>query len=93
MLDLSEDHVWTYEDYCRLPDDGKSYEVIDGKLLVSPAPRSFHQVVSRRIQFVLYQALELTGKGFVFNAPIHLLMQGCSPVQPDLVYLERAQRG
>lgn len=29
---------YTYADYCRLPDDGKQYEVIDGVLYMAPAP-------------------------------------------------------
>jgi hypothetical protein len=29
---------WTYEDYLRLPDDGRRYEVLRGILYVSPAP-------------------------------------------------------
>lgn len=34
---------WTYEDYCRLPEDGWIYEVIEGKLLMSQALRTLHQ--------------------------------------------------
>jgi hypothetical protein len=33
-----ETHRWTRADLQRLPDDGNKYEVIDGELLVSPAP-------------------------------------------------------
>jgi len=28
---MREEKVWTYEDYCQLPDDGNRYEVIDGR--------------------------------------------------------------
>ena len=31
---------YTYADYCRLPDDGKQYEVIDGVLYMAPATQS-----------------------------------------------------
>lgn len=34
---------WTYEDYLRLPDDGKRYEIIDGALYMSSAPSYDHQ--------------------------------------------------
>lgn len=40
---------FTYEDYAQLPDDGKRYEVIDGRIYVSPAPSRRHQTVSKRI--------------------------------------------
>lgn len=81
---------WTYEDVCSLPEDGNRYEVIDGRLYVSPSPRSLHQILSRRIQFLLYQ-LEINQQGYVFNAPMDLLMPGCTPVQPDLIFLEAGQ--
>jgi hypothetical protein len=33
----------TYEDYARLPDDGRRYEIHDGELSVTPAPGRTHQ--------------------------------------------------
>jgi len=91
-LSLDSNHYWTYEDYLRLPEDGKRYEIIDGVLYVSAAPLTKHQLISRRLQFFFYQ-FELEGAGFVYNAPVDLLMPGCTPVQPDLVVLDRQQRG
>jgi Uma2 family endonuclease len=85
-----EKQDWTYEDYCQLPDDGNRYEVIEGRLYVSPSPRTIHQTLSKRIQFLLYQ-LELAQNGFVFSAPMDVLMPGCSPVQPDLIFLDAGQ--
>lgn len=81
-----------YEDYAVLPDDGRRYEVLDGALAVSPAPRPWHQTVSRRLQFALYSGLELAGQGQVFNAPIDVILSPHDIVQPDLVYLTEAQR-
>jgi hypothetical protein len=34
---------WTVDDVHALPDDGNRYEVIDGELFVTPAPRLRHQ--------------------------------------------------
>ncbi len=36
---------WTYEDYCRIPDDGRRYEIIEGDLYMSPVPLIKHQRV------------------------------------------------
>jgi Uma2 family endonuclease len=88
---LDEDKFWTYEDYLELPDDGNRYEIIQGKLHMSPPPSTFHQTVSRRIQFVLYQ-LEQKGAGFIFNAPVGLKFDDVSHVEPDLVYLTAQQK-
>lgn len=89
-LHLDSEREWTYEDYRALPEDGNRYEVIDGRLFASPAPSPYHQTLSRRIQFLFYP-LEQAGQGQIFNAPIDLLMQGATPVQPDLVFLTSEQ--
>jgi len=40
---------WTVQDVHALPDDGNRYEVIDGELLVTPAPRTDR--VAKRVLF------------------------------------------
>lgn len=32
-----------YEDYARIPADGKRHEILDGELYVTPAPTPLHQ--------------------------------------------------
>lgn len=91
MQSVRSDKVWTYADYCKLPDDGKRYEVIDGVLYVSPSPRTIHQALSKNLQFLLYE-LERAGHGWVFNAPMDVLMTGATPVQPDLIFVTPEQR-
>lgn len=88
---LPDEKVWTYEEYRRLPDDGNRYEIIDGRLYVTPSPSMPHQTVSRRLQFLFY-ALEQGGKGYIIDAPADLLMPGADPVQPDLMYLTVDQK-
>lgn len=46
---LEHSGPWTVDDLERLPDDGNRYELIDGSLLVSPAPAPRHQLVARRV--------------------------------------------
>jgi Uma2 family endonuclease len=91
-LQVDRHKFWTYEDSLSLPSDGQRYEILDGVLYVSPSPSSLHQILSRRLQFFFYQ-FEQEGLGYIFNAPKDLLMPGCTPVQPDLIYLSRDQRG
>jgi Uma2 family endonuclease len=79
---------WTYEDYARLPDDGRRYEVIDGRLHVSPAPRTKHQLVSFELAFALYTYIKANNLGRVLEAPIDLILPGLtSPVQPDILFI------
>jgi Uma2 family endonuclease len=48
---------WTVDDYYALPDDdGMRHELVDGTLLVSPTPRSVHQVATARLRTALAAA-------------------------------------
>lgn len=91
MLNVQDEKFWTYADYCKLPEDGKRYEVIDGVLYMSPSPRSIHQALSKYLQFLLY-GLEQAGHGWVFSAPFDVIMPGATPVQPDLLFVGVQQR-
>lgn len=75
----------TYEDYASAPADGMTYQVVDGALLVTPAPNPFHQRASKRLQRQLEAYFEDNGRGEVFNAPIDLILSRHDIIQPDLV--------
>jgi Uma2 family endonuclease len=79
---------WTYADYCRLPDDGRRYEVIRGFLYVSPAPSVTHQRAVRQLFRRLDGFVLAGGLGEVLMAPVDILLPKgiASPVQPDLVF-------
>lgn len=90
-MSLEQERLWTYEYYCELPEDGNRYEVIDGKLYVTPVPSTVHQLLSMRLVHPLY-GLQLAGRGYVLSAPVDLIMEGATPVQPDVVFLGADQR-
>ncbi len=52
---VAVEHVgpWTVEELFTLPEDGQRHELIDGSLLVSPAPGYPHQRASKRLTIVL----------------------------------------
>lgn len=74
-----------YSHYVCFPDDGRRHEIIGGNHYVNPAPSTYHQTVSRRIQFQLYSKIELTKKGVVYYAPVDVQLGDHDIVQPDLV--------
>lgn len=82
----------TYREYVCYPDDGNRHEIIDGDHYMNPAPSTYHQDVSRHIQFQLYVQIELTGRGKVLNAPVDLEMTRHDIVQPDLVVVMNDRR-
>ena len=75
----------TYDDYCRFPDDGLRYEILDGEIFMTPAPSPRHQYASKRLQRVLEQYFEGARGGLVFNAPLDVILSNEDVVQPDLV--------
>jgi Uma2 family endonuclease len=85
---------WTYEDYCRIPDDGQRYEVIRGVLYVSPAPRTRHQRVIAYLLTALNNFVTARQLGEVLTSPIDVLLPGlASVVQPDILFVSRDRAG
>ena len=81
-----------YREYVCFPEDGRRHEVIDGEHIVNLAPNTYHQTLSRRIQFQLYSQIELQGKGVVFDAPTDLQLSDKDIVQPDLIIVLHHKR-
>ena len=82
---------YTYEDYMRTPDDIR-YELLDGELILSPAPRTAHQRTSRKILNPLDDFVIENELGEVFHAPYDVALDDFNVVQPDILFVsnERA---
>ena len=85
--------TFTFQDWLQTPEDGLRHEVLDGEHVVTPFPNLNHQRVSRRIHFQLYEQIELTGRGEVFDAPTGVRLSEEDLVAPDLfvVLAERSE--
>ena len=83
---------FTYEDYRTTPED-KRYELLDGDLLMTPAPNLKHQRVQRRLGSRLERFIEERALGELFFAPCDVVLSDHDVVQPDLLFVsrERAQ--
>ncbi len=81
----------TYEDYCNTPDDER-YELLDGDLVMTPAPREVHQRVLMNFSYLLFQAVTQAKSGRVYAAPFDVVLSETDVVQPDLLFIsnERA---
>jgi len=75
---------FTYDDYLLLPDD-KRYEIVEGELLVVPAPYLNHQRILRKLGTALSGFAERQGIGEVFYAPCDVVLSMENVVQPDLL--------
>ena len=80
---------YTVDDIDRFPEDGNRYELLDGVLLVTPAPRAVHQIVVSRIQYRLTKAVGAPGHAHVVG-PGAISVPPGTQLQPDiLVYPSR----
>lgn len=84
---------YTYREYCSLP-EGARYQLIEGDLIVSPAPSRRHQEIVKRILLAIFNFVEPGRFGKVYASPIDVILSEEDTPQPDLVYVsnERADR-
>lgn len=79
---------WTVDDYLMLGDDLLA-QLINGELVLSPAPNTNHQRVLRK----LYDQLKACmSSGELFFSPIDLYVDRINVFQPDLVFVSDAQK-
>ena len=91
MLSPNPAVKFTYEDYQHTPDD-KRYELLDGELIMVPAPNLGHQRIGIRLGALLHGFVQERGLGEVFLAPCDVVLSNTDVVQPDLLFVsnERA---
>jgi Uma2 family endonuclease len=78
----------TREDLDALPDDGHRYELIDGVLVVSPAPSVRHQRALARLHLAL--APPCPPELELFFAPFDVALSDTTVMQPDLLVARRS---
>ena len=76
----------TVEDYMATSDDER-YELIDGELIMPPAPATRHQRIQVNLGVRLVQFLESMGFGKVYFAPTDIVLSDTDVVQPDLLFV------
>jgi Uma2 family endonuclease len=77
------------DDIWDTPDDGNRYEVIDGRLYVSPAPFEPHQRGLGVLFGYVWSYVRERSLGRVYFAPLGVVLDEENGVQPDLVYVSR----
>ncbi len=75
---------WTLDELHRLPDDGNKYELVRGKLFVTPAPTNEHETIAARLTRILDPSVEKHGLGMVYRPRAVLRFAG-SEAEPDLM--------
>ena len=75
---------YTAETVRALPDDGNRYETVHGELLVTPAPRAWHQEVMLRLVTALRAYLQANPVGVALASPADISWGPDILVQPDV---------
>ncbi len=74
----------TAAEYAGLPAGGPQYQLVEGDLLLNPAPIPLHQIISRNLEFLLFEYARRTGCGEIFYAPVDVFLSPHDVVQPDI---------
>jgi Uma2 family endonuclease len=88
VTELPRGRPLTRNDLEQMPDDGHRYELIDGTLIVTPAPSTRHQVVSGRLYLQL--SAHCPDELRVLYAPLDVALADDTVLQPDLLVARKA---
>ena len=80
----------TYDDYAQLP-EGAPYQLIEGKLIHSPARTPQHQIILVNVAADLHQFARKHQAGRVYLGPIDVFLGPRNTPQPDVIFI-RAER-
>jgi Uma2 family endonuclease len=75
---------WTVADVLALPDDGRRHEVVDGELLVTPAPSLPHQQAIMGLIQALLPYVNAHACGALYTSPADIELDERTLIQPDL---------
>ena len=85
-MGVPESLRFTYEDYLLTPDD-RRYELVDGDLLLTPAPTPYHQRVAGHLFAALLEFVRGRSLGEVIVAPCDVVLSRFDVVQPDILFV------
>ncbi|WP_416674510.1 Uma2 family endonuclease [Egbenema bharatensis] len=89
MSQSATDRVrWTSADLDLLPDNGTRYEIIDGELFMTRAPRWSHQKIADNICAELNRWSDETGLGEATTTP-GIIFSDADNVIPDVVWVSK----
>lgn len=82
----------TYEDFCRIPDDGMRHEIIVGVHYVTPSPVRRHQLLLGRLHLAIGSFLaDHSALGQVYLSPLDTVFSPWDVVEPDLLFVAADQ--
>lgn len=89
-MSAPQTEVFTVADYRAMPEDGKRYQLVEGELIVAPAPNTFHQIVQINLLALLHTHVCKTTLGRVLGTPTDVHLDDVNVYQPDVLFVARA---
>jgi len=78
---------WTEEDYFKLPETNRIIELSEGRLIITPAPTTQHQIIIGNLYFVIKGYIRAKKLGEVVMSPTDVRLWKGNIRQPDIVYM------
>lgn len=88
MKTLAEDETWTEEKLLSLPDDGNKYELVGGKLVMTPAGIE-HERIGARLIGALERIVREKKLGIVCGSSAGYWMKGGNLRSPDISFIAK----
>lgn len=85
------DIKFTYADYRSLPEAGPRYQLLDGDLVMSPAPSLRHQDIVGRLYAALMTFVAPRKLGKTYVSPVDVILSDTDVPQPDVVFVSNAR--
>jgi Uma2 family endonuclease len=89
-LTIDKTKEWTVGNFLLLGEIKTPCQLINGELVISPAPSPNHQRVSKKLFKIIDKATQ--GMAELFHAPIDLYIDEKNVFQPDLIYLSEENK-
>lgn len=89
---VHEKKKYTEKDY-QLLEEGAPFQLINGDLIMSPAPTSYHQILLARLFKAVDAFLEKNNnQGICLFSPVDVVLNDENIVQPDLIYISAKRK-
>jgi Uma2 family endonuclease len=88
MMQICAPPITRY-DYEQMPEGPPYFQVIEGELVMSPSPNTFHQHIILNLAVICRRHFETQPVGEVFLAPLDVFLSEINIFQPDLLLISR----
>lgn len=82
----SSQKKYTVRDYELLP-EGSPYQLINGDLVMTPAPTTYHQIILMNLSNEIYNYVRKHKLGQVIVSPVDVYFSDVETYQPDIVFI------